>query len=137
MPTPSVGLQIKTPDTIRMSPRQFLRIGKVQKEHEEPLTEAQVKHRDRSYIISKLNKQLIALEKSFISEKGMYFGSWYKSLYSSSDPFNGYASWILPGLEYEIALNSSERLKEWDDRYTKAINSLNTKMRRLNEEIIK
>ena len=67
----------------------------------------------------------------------MYFGSWYKSLYSSSDPFSGYASWILTGLEYEIALKSSERLKEWDDRYTKAINSLNTKMRRLNEEIIK
>jgi len=88
-------------------------------------------------IISKLNQQLIALEKSFISEKGMYFGSWYKSLYSSSDPFSGYASWILPGLEYEIALKSSRRLKEWDDRYTKAINSLNTKMKRLNEEIIK
>ena len=88
-------------------------------------------------IISKLNQQLIALEKSFISEKGMYFGSWYKSLYSSSDPFSGYASWILPGIEYEIALKSSERLKEWDDRYTIAINSLNTKMRRLNEEIIK
>ena len=58
VPTPSIGLQIKTPDTIRMSPRQFLRIGKVQKEHEEPLTEAQVKHRDRSYIISKLNKSI-------------------------------------------------------------------------------
>ena len=45
------GKFIKTKDTIRMSPRDFLRIGKVQKEHEEPLTEAQVKHRDRSYII--------------------------------------------------------------------------------------
>lgn len=41
-----------------MSPRDFLRIGKVQKEQEEPLTEAQVKHRDRSYIISKLNKSI-------------------------------------------------------------------------------
>jgi len=41
-----------------MSPRDFLRIGKVQKEHEEPLTYAQVKHRDRSYIISKLNKNI-------------------------------------------------------------------------------
>ena len=88
-------------------------------------------------MISKLNQQLIALEKSFISEKGMYYGSWYKSLYSSSDPFSGYASWILPGLEYEIALKASGRLKEWDERYTKAINSLNIKMRKLNEEIIK
>lgn len=41
-----------------MSPRDFLRIGKVRKELEEPLTEAQVKHRDRSYIIHKLNKSV-------------------------------------------------------------------------------
>lgn len=52
-------------------------------------------------IISKLNQQLITLEKSFISEKGMCFGSWYKSLYSSSDHFSGYVSWTLPGLEYK------------------------------------
>ena len=52
------GKFIKTMDTIKMSPRDFLRIGKVQKEVEEPLTEAQVKHRDRSYIISKLNKSI-------------------------------------------------------------------------------
>ena len=80
-----------------------------------------------------LNQKLIALEKSFISEKGMYFGSWYKSLYSSSDPFSGYASWILPGLEYEIALMKKDRLLEWDLRYSKAINSLGIKM----EELIK
>ena len=53
-----------------------------------------------------------ALEKSFISEKGMYFGSWYKSLYASSDPFSGYAAWILAGLEYEIAIKSSARFIE-------------------------
>ena len=80
-----------------------------------------------------LNQKLIALEKSFISEKGMYFGSWYKSLYSSSDPFSGYAAWILPGLEYEIALMKKDRLVEWDLRYSKAINSLGIKM----EELIK
>ena len=56
--------------------------------------------------LKRLNKQMIDLEKSFISDQGMYFGSWYKSLYASSDPFSGYAAWILPGLEYEIALKS-------------------------------
>ena len=80
-----------------------------------------------------LNQKLIALEKSFISEKGMYFGSWYKSLYASSDPFSGYAAWILPGLEYEIALMKKDRLEEWDSRYSKAISSLGRKM----EELIK
>ena len=81
--------------------------------------------------LKNLNDQLIALEKSFISEKGMYFGSWFKSIYASSDPFSGYAAWILPGLEYEIALNSSERLQEWDTRYASAVNSLHLKMKQL------
>ena len=81
--------------------------------------------------LSNLNKQLIALEKSFISDNGMYFGSWYRSLYASSDPFSGYAAWILPGLEYEIALKASDRLEEWDYRYSEAVNSLNLKMNEL------
>ena len=81
--------------------------------------------------LSSINKQLIDLEKSFISDKGMYFGSWYRSIYASSDPFSGYAAWILPGLEYEIALKSSDRLYEWDKRYSDAINSLNFKMNEL------
>ena len=81
--------------------------------------------------LSSINKQLIDLEKSFISDKGMYFGSWYRSIYASSDPFSGYAAWILPGLEYEIALKSSDRLYEWDKRYSDAINSLNLKMSEL------
>mgnify|MGYP003317229220 CR=1 FL=1 len=82
-------------------------------------------------VLKNLNKQLIDLEKSFISEKGMYFGSWFKSIYAASDPFSGYAAWILPGLEYEIALNSSERLQEWDSRYASAVNSLHLKMKQL------
>src|SRR6056300_968725 len=85
--------------------------------------------------LQNLNQQLIALEKSFISDQGMYFGSWYKSLYASSDPFSGYAAWILPGLEYEIALKSSDRLQEWDSRYTSAINSLSLKMKQLIQEL--
>ena len=85
--------------------------------------------------LKRLNKQMIALEKSFISDRGMYFGSWYKSLYASSDPFSGYAAWILPGLEYEIALKSSNRLEEWDERYSAAVGSLNLKMNKLIAEI--
>ncbi len=85
--------------------------------------------------LKRLNKQMIALEKSFISDQGMYFGSWYKSLYASSDPFSGYAAWILPGLEYEIALKSSNRLEEWDERYSAAVGSLNLKMNKLISEI--
>lgn len=85
--------------------------------------------------INRINAQLIALEKSFISEKGMYFGAWYKSLYASSDPFSGYAAWILPGIEYEIALKASDRLEKWDLRYANVIDSLDNKMKELNKQI--
>lgn len=85
--------------------------------------------------IKDINRQLIALEKSFIDEKGMYYGSWFKSLYASTDPFSGYASWILPGLEYEISLKSTDRLEEWDQRYASAISSLANKVLTLAQSI--
>ena len=78
--------------------------------------------------IESLNRQLIALEKSFIDQKGMYYGDWFKSIYASSDPFSGYASWILPGIEYELAIKRRKKLKEWDSRYAKAIADLAQKM---------
>ena len=71
-----------------------------------------------------INAQLIALEKSFIDPKGMYYGNWYRSLYASPDPFSGYASWMLPGIQYELDLKSTTRLPEWDTRYAQAINKL-------------
>ena len=82
-----------------------------------------------------INRQLLDFEKSFLSQKGMYFGRWYQSLYASSDPFSGYAAWILPGLEYEIALQATNRLEEWDRRYTQAIQLLNQKMQTLTNSL--
>ena len=78
--------------------------------------------------IKTINSQLIALEKSFIEKKGMDYGAWYRSLYASTDPFSGYASWMLPGIEYEVALKRSENLGAWDFRYEAVINLLTTKM---------
>jgi N-acetylated-alpha-linked acidic dipeptidase len=66
----------------------------------------------------------------------MYFG-WYRSLYAGTDPFSGYASWILPGIEYEIALKRSEKLQEWDIRYSKAIDDLTNNIYKLNKSIQK
>ncbi len=80
-----------------------------------------------------VNTQLIGLEKSFIEDKGMDYGSWYRSLYASTDPFSGYASWMLPGIEYEVALKRSENLNAWDERYAAAINRLIAKMNTLKD----
>ncbi|UJP63928.1 M28 family peptidase [Mongoliitalea daihaiensis] len=78
-----------------------------------------------------INQALLQLEKAFIDPKGMYFGSWYRSLYAANDPFSGYASWILPGIQYEIELKSSDRLEEWDTRYASAINELQTRIEKI------
>lgn len=85
----------------------------------------------------RINQQMIQLEKSFLDEKGMYFGQWYQSLYASTDPFSGYASWILPGIRYEAELQSSDKLQEWDQRYAAAISDLSQKIERLTEELSK
>jgi N-acetylated-alpha-linked acidic dipeptidase len=81
--------------------------------------------------IDKINTGLIGLEKSWIDPKGMYYGQWYQSLYVCNDPFSGYASWILPGIQYEVAIRSTARLEEWDTRYAKAILDLSGKITKL------
>ncbi|KEO73959.1 M28 family metallopeptidase [Anditalea andensis] len=85
-----------------------------------------------SNILNDINAKLLELEKSFIDPKGMYFGSWYRSLYASTDPYSGYASWMLPGIMYEIENKNTDRLTEWDERYSAAINELNLKVSELN-----
>lgn len=84
-----------------------------------------------------INQQMIQLEKSFLDEKGMDFGQWYQSLYASTDPFSGYASWILPGIRYEAEQQSGEKLQEWDLRYAGAITDLSQKIEKLTEELAK
>ena len=92
----------------------------------EKLTAAQLK---------KINSELIGLEKSWIDPKGMYYGEWYKSLYVCNDPFSGYASWILPGIQYEVAIQNTSRLEEWDTRYANAILDLSKKVDKLSSQL--
>lgn len=81
-----------------------------------------------------LNAKLLALEKSFLYAEGMPYGDWYKSLYASSDPFSGYASWILPGIQYQIEMQNQAKLAQWDDIYAKAIRNLDQKLVDILEE---
>lgn len=83
-----------------------------------------------------VNKELIGLEKSFIIQKGMPFGNWYRSLYASPDPFSGYASWMLPALQYEVALQSTENLKAWEQEYVSAIEKLTNQINSLTQKLL-
>lgn len=85
--------------------------------------------------IKQLNTDLIQLEKSFLYKEGMPFGPWYQSLYASNDPYSGYASWILPAIEYQITNSKKDQLSHWDTVYEKAILKLNEKVKAIGEKI--
>ncbi|MCC5938883.1 MAG: M28 family peptidase [Lunatimonas sp.] len=75
-----------------------------------------------------LNKKLLEWEKSFLMKEGMPFGGWYQSLYGSIDPFSGYASWVLPAIQYSIELKDVSSMEKWDRTYTEAIKKLSQRI---------
>lgn len=82
--------------------------------------------------LKSLNRDLISLEKAFLHEDGMPFGRWFQSLYASSDPFSGYASWMLPGLRYAISEHPQSDLVQQElDRVTEAVRRLTEMIEKL------
>lgn len=75
-----------------------------------------------------INAELLSLERQWIDKQGMPYGNWYRSLYASPDPYSGYASWMLPGFQYEAANRSTVNLKMWEQKYLQAISKLKAKL---------
>jgi N-acetylated-alpha-linked acidic dipeptidase len=75
-----------------------------------------------------INAELLSLERQWIDKQGMPYGNWYRSLYASPDPYSGYASWMLPGFQYEAANRATANLKMWEQKYLLAISKLKAKM---------
>jgi hypothetical protein len=61
------------------------------------------------------------------------YGAWYKSLYASSDPYSGYASWMLPGFLYLASNKETDKIAAWEDRYAKSFQQLNEEIKVINE----
>ncbi|MCB0493194.1 MAG: M28 family peptidase [Cyclobacteriaceae bacterium] len=78
-----------------------------------------------------INNELLSLERQWIDKEGMPYGSWYRSLYASPDPYSGYASWMLPAFQYEAANHSTTNLKMWEQKHLAAINRLKVKMEKI------
>jgi N-acetylated-alpha-linked acidic dipeptidase len=75
-----------------------------------------------------INEALIGLEKAWLDDRGLQDRPWSRSLYVSPDPFSGYASWMLPGLRYEIETDDPADVPEWEERYIAAIGRLANRM---------
>ena len=82
-----------------------------------------------SRVTERVNRALIGLEKAWLDDGGLQWGAWARSLYVSPDPFSGYASWMLPGLRYEIETDDPAGIDEWIPRYEAAIDRLTVRLR--------
>ena len=71
-----------------------------------------------------INKILIKLEQNWLHDDGMPFGKWYQSLYVSSDPYSGYASWIMPAFLYILENKKYDDFKVWEAKYLAAIDNM-------------
>ena len=78
---------------------------------------------------TRINAALIGLEKAWLDDRGLQDRPWSRSLYVSPDPFSGYASWMLPGIRYEIETDDPAEVPEWEARYVEAIGRLAQRMR--------
>lgn len=79
----------------------------------------------------RVNAMLIGLEKAFISEEGLQGRRWSRSLYASPDPFSGYASWMLPGLRYEVNEGDAASVAVWETTYVEAVADLQRRVEAL------
>lgn len=82
--------------------------------------------------LKEFNRTLILLERSFLNEEGLPFSKWQQSLYASTDPWSGYASWMIPGVRYTLEDNrSDEELNHEVERFHQALVRLNERLRGL------
>lgn len=84
-------------------------------------------------LMRQINARLIALEKAFVLPEGLQGRPWYRSLYASPDPFSGYASWILPGLRYEIETEQAAALESWESIYSNAVDELTSRVEQIGD----
>lgn len=82
-----------------------------------------------------INKKLIQLERQFLLPDGLPFGKWYRSAYATSDPYSGYAAWMLPGLRYFVEEKDQSGLDSAILEYEKVFSRMVEAMMKLKEEL--
>ena len=82
-----------------------------------------------------INRSMIGLEKAWLDDDGLQDRAWSRSLYVSPDPFSGYASWMLPGIRYEIETDDPAEVPAWEAKYLRAVDELTERMNAITEMI--
>ena len=80
-------------------------------------------------LAAEVNSLLIGLEKAWLHPDGLQDRAWSRSLYVSPDPFSGYASWMLPGIRFEIETDDPAEVPAWEAKYLAAVSDLSARLR--------
>lgn len=75
-------------------------------------------------VAQRVNRILRQLEDAWLDDGGLQDRPWSRNLYVSPDPFSGYASWMLPGVRFEIETDDPEEVPVWEEKYLAAIDRL-------------
>ncbi len=75
-------------------------------------------------VAQRTNRVLRRLEKAWLDDEGLQDRPWSRNLYVSPDPFSGYASWMLPGVRFEIETDDPNEVPVWEEKYLSAIGRL-------------
>lgn len=75
-------------------------------------------------VAQRVNRILRQLEDAWLDDDGLQDRPWSRNLYVSPDPFSGYASWMLPGVRFEIETDDPAEVPLWEDKYLAAIGRL-------------
>ncbi|REL33083.1 glutamate carboxypeptidase [Rhodohalobacter sp. SW132] len=81
-----------------------------------------------------INRELIQLERAFLNDEGLPFSPWLRSLYASSDPYSGYASWMFPAYRYAIEeglLDDEEFMEELHNAHLQALTRFSDTLQRV------
>ena len=116
-------------------PAQVDRLRELTREYESLVQRATNEQQLDLATIEEINRQLIRAERSFLHEEGLPFSSWLRSLYAASDPYSGYASWMLPAYRYAIdeeRTDDEEFMRELHTAHEEALGRL---MMRIEEAV--
>ena len=80
--------------------------------------------RDDVSTIIEINDTLRLLERRWLHEPGLPQRPWFRNLYAATDPYSGYAAWMLPGLRHHVEQGAHEGLREAERLYIEVFRSL-------------
>lgn len=82
--------------------------------------------------LREINEKLIRLERSFLHPEGLPYSRWQQSLYTATDPWSGYATWMIPGARYILEIEGEEKDFHRElERFTQSVETLTDTLQEL------